>query len=78
MSLTIEEVKKRKIKLEKDILTLVTSFEDETKSFVSYINFERKISKDVKDNDISKNICVPEPERDGPIANVTADLRFEL
>jgi hypothetical protein len=78
MSLTIDEVKKRKIDLEGNILKLVQSFEKETDSFISYISFERKVSKNTKKGHISEAIAVPEPERDGPIANVTADLRFDI
>ena len=46
MSLTIEEIKKKKITLESSILKLVKEFEKETDTFISYINFARKVSKD--------------------------------
>ena len=78
MSLTIDEIKKRKIKLESDILKLVQAYEEETESFVSYINFERSVSKKVAENDISKSICVPEPERNGPVENIDVNMRFDL
>lgn len=78
MSMTVDEVKERKIKLERDIRDLMVEFEKDTDTFCSYVSFERKVSKDARKNEISKVIDVPEPERDGPIANVTADLRFDL
>ena len=78
MSLTVEDIKKRKIKLESAILKLVQFFESETDTFVSYMNFERKVSKKVKGNDISYSVPVPEPERDGPIENVNVEMRFDI
>jgi len=75
MSLTIDDVKKKKITLEGAILKLVQEFEKETDSFVSYINFERKISKNEKD---TLHGATPEPERQGPVKNVDVNLRFDL
>ena len=78
MSLTIEQVKGRKVKLEGSILKLMQDFEKETEAFASYISTERKPSKKAKKDDISGSIEVPEPERDGPLINVTVDLRFDI
>ncbi len=74
MSLTIDEVKKKKIDLESAILKLVQGFEEETEAFVSYINFERKPSK-LRE---SYNTPLPEPNRDGPVENVDVSMRFDL
>ncbi len=75
MALTIDEIKKMKIKLESDILKLVQAYEKETKSFVSYINFERKVDTNSKKTDVC---CLPEPSRRGPVENVTVEMRFDL
>jgi hypothetical protein len=75
MALTIDEIKKIKIKLESDILKLVQTYEEETKSFVSYINFERKVDTDPKKTDVC---CLIEPSRRGPVENITVDMRFNL
>ena len=72
MSLTIDEIKKKKITLESGILKLVQAFEKETDTFVSYMNFERKVSKD------TDHPSTPEPERNGPIENVDVSMRFDL
>lgn len=77
MSLTIDEIKKKKIELESGILKLVQGYEKETGAFVSYMNFERKISKDANKAE-SLHYCTPEPERDGPIENVDVSMRFDL
>jgi len=74
--MTIDEIKERKIKLESDILKLVQDYEEETGSFVSYIDFERMITRDSKSQYIEK--AIPEPERDGPIENVNVSMRFDL
>ncbi|MBU2249565.1 MAG: hypothetical protein KKD77_22655 [Gammaproteobacteria bacterium] len=76
MSLTIDEVKKMKVKLESQILDLLTSFEKETQSYASYINFERKVSKKSKKE--QDNMPISEPSRNGPIINVTVELRFDI
>ena len=69
--LTIDQVKKMKIVMEGKILKLVQDFEKETKSFVSYVSLDRRIGK-------GSEVCCPEPERDGPIANAEVSLRFDL
>jgi len=78
MAMTVDEVKRRKIKLEKDIRSLVIEFEKDTDTFCSYISFDRKVSKNAKKNAAVREVAVPEPERDGPVANVDVDLRFDL
>jgi hypothetical protein len=75
-SLTIDEVKKKKISLESSILKLVQTYEEETGSYVSYINFERKKTK--KPNDRLAETIMPEPEKRGPVENVNVEMRFEL
>ena len=75
-SLTIEEVKKKKIALESAILKLVQAFEDEVGSFVSYIDFQRKPTKSSQDKLAS--VPMPEPEKRGPIENINVDMRFDL
>jgi hypothetical protein len=77
MALTIEDIKKKKIELESAILKLVQGFENETDTFVSYMDFSRKISKD-KAKCERLHTCTPEPERDGPIENVNVNMRFDL
>lgn len=76
MSLTIEEIKKKKITLESSILKLVKEFEKETDTFISYINFARKVSKD--ENAKNYHQAIPEPERSGPVENVDVNMRFDL
>ena len=75
-SLTIEEVKKKKIALESGILKLVQAYEDETGAYVSYINFERKKTK--RADDRLANTVMPEPEKRGPVENVNVEMRFDL
>jgi hypothetical protein len=74
-ALTIDEIKKKKIKLESDILKLVQAYEKETKSYVSYINFERKVSKEAEKG---YNVPLPEPSRSGPVENINVEMRFDL
>jgi hypothetical protein len=75
-SLTIDEVKKKKIDLESAILKLVNSFETETGTFVSYIDFERKTTKS-KEDKLAQTV-MPEPERQGPVENINVNMRFDL
>ena len=77
MSLTIDEIKKKKITLESSILKLVQDFEKETDSFVSYLNFDRAISKDKKVSEAA-HTYTPEPERKGSIENIDVSMRFDL
>jgi hypothetical protein len=77
-SLTIEEVKEKKIELESSILKLVQSFESETGSFVSYIDFERKITKRETDRLAKASCCIPCEERKGPVENININMRFDL
>lgn len=77
MGLTVEQIKKKKVTLETDILNLVQGFEKETNTYISWINTQRKVSKSKKD-DPEHTCCVPEPERQGPLVNVNIDLRFDL
>ena len=75
MSLTITEIKKKKIELESAILKLAQAFEEETGSFVSYMNFERAVSKEAKEHPVYD---MPVCERKGPLENVDIDMRFDL
>lgn len=75
MSLTVEEIKKKKIELESAILKLVQEYEKETDTFVSYISFERRLSKEDKKYVESP---LPEVNKDGPVENINVDMRFDL
>ena len=78
MSLTIDQIKKKKIKLESSVLKLLQDFEKDASTFVGYIDTERKPSKETKKNDISDSVAIPEPERDGPLINININLRFDI
>jgi predicted small secreted protein len=68
-NVTIEEVKKAKIQLEKDILKLVKGFESDNGVRISYINMERKRDE--------KTEAPVDVER-GPIINVDANMELDL
>jgi hypothetical protein len=68
--ITIEDVKKRKIQLESDILELLQGFEKETGVRASYMTIERK-------GDHEK-IAEPTVERSGPINNVDVSMELNL
>ena len=70
-SLTVEEVKKRKIQLEKDIMDLLQDFEKETGTRLGYVDVQRKsddegseispvemdfVKKDINNVDINMDI----------------------
>ena len=78
MSLSIDQVKKKRVTLESSVLKLLQDFEKETDTFTGYIDVERKPSKKTKKSDISNSIAIPEPERDGPLVNVNINLRLEI
>ena len=67
--LTVEEVKKAKIQLEKDILEAVTDFEKDNGVRISYISLARERDEDM-----------PEAKRSepGPVINVDASMELDL
>jgi len=67
--LTVEEVKKAKIQMEKDVLKLVTDFEKENGVYISYVSLERRRDETVPE--------AKEVER-GPIINVDASMELDL
>jgi len=77
-SLTIDQVKEKKIELEGAILKLVQDYEKETGTFVSWIEFERKITKEESDRLAGCHCATPEPERKGPVSNINVSMRFDL
>ena len=68
-SLTINEVKKLKTKLESDILKLVKTFEKDTGVKASYINFERT------NEDYDAPVKM---EERGPIKDVSISMELDL
>jgi len=70
-SATIEDVKKAKIGLEKQILDLAKSFEKDYGVKVSYVHFNRKRDED--------NMSAPVKEsKPGPIVNVDVNMDLDL
>ena len=69
-SMTVEDVKKAKIELEKSILKMVNAFEKDTSVRITYISLDRK--RDVKE------MAEPVPERRGPVVNVDANMELDL
>ena len=70
-SVTIEDVKKAKIELEKQILTLVKAFESDYGVRVSYLHFDRKRDEDIKAE-------TPTSRKPGPIVNVDVNMDLDL
>uniref|UniRef100_A0A6M3J9X8 Uncharacterized protein n=1 Tax=viral metagenome TaxID=1070528 RepID=A0A6M3J9X8_9ZZZZ len=68
-SMTIDEVKKRKIQLEKDVLKLLQEFETETGVRTGYINFDRGETDDVP---------VPTRGNTGKLRNVDINMELDL
>jgi len=66
-NLTIEEVKKAKIQLEKDILKLVKDFESDNGVRITYVSLDRKGDTETP----------AELER-GPIVDVNANMELDL
>jgi hypothetical protein len=71
--LTIEDVKKKKVELESNILKLVNEFEDECGVKATYINIDRKRNK-------STTVEMPEPcePNRGPVENVDVNMELDL
>ncbi|MHA1290446.1 MAG: hypothetical protein ACTSPB_23945 [Candidatus Thorarchaeota archaeon] len=74
--MTIEQVKKEKIKLESAIAKLLQDFEKKTTTYLSYINFERKMTDKEKKAEKSGNLAYV--ERKGAINNVTIEMRIDI
>lgn len=70
-NMTIEEVKKAKIKLESDILDMVKKFENETGVYATYINFQRE-----RDDEDMPEVTM-KAER-GPLKNVEVNMELDL
>uniref|UniRef100_A0A6M3X6F8 Uncharacterized protein n=1 Tax=viral metagenome TaxID=1070528 RepID=A0A6M3X6F8_9ZZZZ len=68
-SMTIDEVKKAKIKVESDILKMIKDFENETKVKISHISLDRDYGEDAP---------IAEPSRGKPGAIKNVDLNMEL
>ena len=71
-NVTIEDVKKNKIKLESDIMKLAQDFEKENGVFVSYLNFNRKRNND---NEVAPASYDKEK---GPIKNEEINMDLDL
>lgn len=72
-NMTIVEVKKRKIKLEQDILALVNDFEKETGVFAGYINFQRDY-----DEDSMGPVKERKMEKKKPVKNVEVSMDLDF
>ena len=71
--LTIEDVKKKKIELESNILKSINEFEDNCGVYCSYINIKRKV------DDESKVVEAPDgPTKKGPVENVDVNMELDL
>ena len=70
--MTIEDVKKAKIKLESDILKMIKDFESDTGVYINYLNMDRKYDED----DQVEN--VPSRRRVGKLQNVEASMELDL
>lgn len=77
MSFTIEEIKQKKIDLEKEVTKLVKDFESETDTRLGYMNISRKPQDHEKE---SNNCCAVIPDykyETKDIETVDFDLRFD-
>jgi len=75
--ITIEEVKKAKVKLEADILKMLNEFEQKYNTKLGYIDTMRERPKSTIDG-YHPSQCMPEEQFDDkPFANVEIDLRIE-
>jgi hypothetical protein len=72
--LTIDQVKERKLQLEKDLRARLKKFEKDTEVFVDYIHIERKMTKGKP----KRGEEVYPIERNGPIVNVDVNMRIDL
>lgn len=73
-NMTIDEVKKAKIKLEKDVLELLKTFESETGVYTSYMNFRRKEDKDTLNGVQS----VEDNVKRGPLVDISINMDLDL
>ena len=67
-SLTLDEIKEKKIDLESTILDMVTDFEEETGVKLSYIHFDRPR--------LDEDRPIPVDEERGPITNVDISMQI--
>jgi hypothetical protein len=72
-NVTIEDAKKNKIQLEKDILELVKKFEEDNGIYINYVSLERKY-----DDDDMKVVAERPSRRVGNLINVEASMELDL
>lgn len=68
-SMTIKDVKEKKIEVEAEILKIIQEFEQESEVRITYISLDRETYE--------KTAEVPE-ERRGPIQNVDMNMELDL
>lgn len=68
-SMTIKEVKERKVEVELEILGIINDFEDETDVRISYLSLDRGSIEDSKETAV---------ERRGPVKNVELSMELDL
>lgn len=73
--MTIDEVKKRKIQLESDIMDLIKDFEKETGVFAGYVNIQRERSTD--ENGFDEPVATKSPSKK-PVENVEVSMDLDL
>jgi len=75
--MTIDEVKKEKVKLELAVLKLLQDFESSTQTFTGYIDISRKRTK--REDEVSDDGKYPTYEEPkGMIENVEISMRIEM
>lgn len=70
-SMTIDEVKKAKIKVESDILKMIKDFEVETGTRISYINLDRDYGEE-------EPIAAPSRGKPGKVKNIDLNMDLDL
>ena len=72
-TLTIEDVKEKRTALESGVMKLIEEFEKDTGLKCTYMDIQRKRSKDKNGFDMSEEV---RPDR-GPVENVNINIDFE-
>ena len=70
-SMTIDEVKKAKIKVESDILKMIKDFEVDTGTRISYINLDRDYGEE-------EPIAAPSRGKPGAVKNIDLNMDLDL
>jgi len=70
-SMTIDEVKKAKIKVESDVLKMIKEFEKDTGTRISYISIDRDYGE-------NEAVSVPSRGKPGPVKNVDMNMDLDL